>query len=246
MINAGLGKDGGVPRRIAVAMLAPPAWAPPGVDRAAWRLALAEDLLDVLATLADVEAAVAFRTGESALRSQIGWPGLRGYELPTLDVSSVLAAVAEDGYEQAVLLAADAPDLPGMLIAKLLRPLTTRPLAAAAAAGAFDRPVGSDPPVGYDPPAGSDRSEAPVGRMAAGLLGLAARLPAPPWLPAVGLDELTPQALRRAAPRPTDLAPAPGWHRLRSPADLARLDPRLEGWDATRALLSPQDPNMVG
>jgi hypothetical protein len=71
-----------------------------------------------------------------------------------------------------------------------------------------------------------------------GLLGLAAGLPAPAWLPAAELDDLSPQSLRRLAPAYTDVAAAPGWHRLRTPADLARLDPRLEGWDATRALLS--------
>jgi hypothetical protein len=70
------------------------------------------------------------------------------------------------------------------------------------------------------------------------LLGLAATIPAAGWLPRAGLDDLTPQSLRRLAPAVTDVAPAPGWHRLRSAADLARLDPRLEGWDATRALLS--------
>ncbi len=107
-----------------------------------------------------------------------------------------------------VLVAADAPDLPGMLIAKLLRPLTTRPAAAAPATGG------------------------------PGLLGFAARLPAPEWLPAAGLDDLTPQELRRLAPSAVDVAGTPGWHRLRGPADLARLDPGLEGWDATRNLLT--------
>jgi len=117
--------------------------------------------------------------------------------------------VARDGYEQAVLLAPDAPDLPGLTIAKLLRPLTTRPVAAA-------------------PDVGSDT----------GLLGLAAALPAPEWLTVAGLDDHTPQTLRRLAPQVTDVAPATGWHRIRTPADLGRLDPRLEGWDATRSILS--------
>jgi hypothetical protein len=95
-----------------------------------------------------------------------------------------------------------------MMIAKLLRPLSSRPVAAAAVTGG------------------------------SGLIGLGATLPAPDWLPAAGLDDLTPQALRRHAPTITDVAPANGWHRLRGPADLGRLDPRLEGWDTTRALLS--------
>ena len=209
-----------MPRRVVVALLAPPVWAPPGIDPVAWRVALAEDVLDVLATLAEVEAAVAVESADAELLTRVGWPGLRRYAVPALDVATVFAAVASDGFDQAVLLAGDAPDLPGMLIAKLLRPLTTRPIAAAPAVG----------------------SHAVDGSR--GLFGLGAALPAPVWLPGAPLDLLTPQALRRLAPRATDVAPASGWHRLRSPEDLRRLDPRLEGWDATRALLSatPRDP----
>jgi len=33
----------------------------------------------------------------------------------------------------------------------------------------------------------------------------------------------------------------PGWHRLRSVEDLSRLDPGLEGWQATRGLLRSGD-----
>jgi hypothetical protein len=203
----------GMPRRVAVALLAPPTWSPPGVPAAAWRLALAEDVLDVFATMVEVEAAVAVAEADADLLERVGWPGLRGYVVPALDIVTVFTAVAADGFDQAALLAGDAPDLPGMLIAKLLRPLTSKPVAAA--------------------PAGHGGPEQ------AGLLGVSATIPAAQWLPAAGLDELTPQALRRSAPVVTDVAPAPGWHRLRTPADLGLLDPRLEGWDATRALLSP-------
>jgi hypothetical protein len=202
-----------VTRRIAVMVLAPLAWSPPGVDPVAWRLALADDVLDVLATLAEVDAGLAVEAGEADLAGQLGWPGMAVYPLPALDLVTVFAALAADGYEQAALLPADAPDLPGLSIAKLLRPLTTRPLAAA-------------------PVTGSDT----------GLLGLAATLPAPAWLPAVGLDDHTPITLRRLAPQVTDVAPAAGWHRIRSPADLGRLDPRVDGWDATRSLLSGSQP----
>jgi hypothetical protein len=284
-----------VPRRVAVALLAPPVWAPPGVDLQAWRLALAEDLLDVFAAMVEVESAVAVLESDAAMLAQIGWPGLRGYVLPALDVATVFAAVGADGYDQAVLLAADAPDLPGMLIAKLLRPLTTRPVAAAPATNpgpptredaenhealAREEAEAEGAPAPVRAPAhapgqgevhdgvlaGRDDSQEdsgavddqgrgrllPIRQLAAdgdppvvlsvpargGLLGLSATIPAASWLPAVGLDDLTPQSLRRLAPHITDVAPAPGWHRLRSPTDLARLDPRLEGWDATRSLLS--------
>jgi hypothetical protein len=69
-----------------------------------------------------------------------------------------------------------------------------------------------------------------------GLVALAARLPAPSWLTDVDLDT-APSRLRAAAARPGAVRSGPGWHRLRTPADLARLDPGLEGWDNTRLLL---------
>jgi glycosyltransferase A (GT-A) superfamily protein (DUF2064 family) len=196
-------------RRVAILVLEAPGWSPPQVDARQWRLALAEDMLDEMARLVEVDVAVAVRADESGLAADVGWPGLHRYAVDRLDVATILAAAAADGYAQAALLAADAPDLPGLLIAKLLRPLTSRPLAAAPALGG-----------------------------GAGLVGLGSVLPAPPWLPATTLDEQTPQALRKFATRPTDVAPASGWHRLRTPEDLARLDPRVEGWDATRLLLA--------
>jgi hypothetical protein len=199
---------GDMPRRVAVALLQPPRWTPPGVSPTAWRLALAEDVVDVLALMIEVDAAVAVPADDRSLLSEVGWPGLRGYALPDLCLGTVFSALAADGYEQAALVAADAPDLPGLLIAKLLRPLTSHPVAAAGT-------IGGD-----------------------GLLGASAALPAPGWLPAATLDELTPQTLRRHAPQASDVAAATGWHRLQGPEDLSRLDTRLEGWEATRALLT--------
>jgi hypothetical protein len=197
-------------RRVAIAVLAPAAFTPPGIAADAWRHALADDILDTLARLAEVEPAVALPGG---VLVDLGWPGLRSYVSPELTVTSLLAAAAADGFDQAVLVAGDSPDLPGMVMAKLLRPLTSRPVSVAAVSAAGAAP---------------------------GLLGLGSVLPAPAWLPALTLDELTPAAVRRAAPSPGDVAASGAtWHRLRSAADLGRLDPRLEGWDATRALLHP-------
>jgi hypothetical protein len=70
-----------------------------------------------------------------------------------------------------------------------------------------------------------------------GLVALAARLPAPAWLDGIDLDS-EPSRLRAAADRPGAVRSGPGWHRLRTSADLARLDPGLEGWDNTRTLLA--------
>jgi hypothetical protein len=196
-------------RRLVAAVLSPPVWTPPGVDPRGWRLALAEDLLDVLALMIEVEPAAVLVGAEDGLRSGLGWPGLRWYAAQTPAVTDVLAAIAGEapGYDQVALVAADAPDLPGLHIAKLLRPLTTRPVAVAPA---------TDGP---------------------GLLGLACRLPAPPWLPAVPLDALSAAAVRMAAPRAGDVVVTAGWRRLRSPETLDGLDPRLEGWEATRLAL---------
>jgi hypothetical protein len=164
--------------------------------------------VDILAALAEVEAAIACGPGDRPLADAVVWPEMRVYELPDLAVPTVLEAVGRDGYEQAAIVSPDAPDLPAMLIAKLLRPLTTRTLAVAPAVNG------------------------------AGLLGLAARLPAPDWLPSVRLDNADVARLRKAAPRAADVAVTPGWHLLMAPEDLRRLDPGLEGWEATRALLS--------
>lgn len=192
--------------RLIVLCLTPPAWSPPGVDPHAWRSALAEDTVDLLATLAEVTPAVAAAPIDEALADAIVWPGMPVYRLPTLTTGTILAAAAADGYRQAAILAADAPDLPAMMIGKLLRPLSSRPLAVAPA-------------------------------VTGGLLGLAATLPAPDWLPDVDLA-VDPGVLRAAAPRPGLVAVSPAWHRLDGPDGLSRLDPGLEGWEATRALLS--------
>jgi hypothetical protein len=194
-------------RRAVIALLVPVPWHPAGVDPAAWRAALAEDVVDLLAMLAEVEPAIAATPADRALAEAIAWPGMPIYEVPAATVRPVLAAAAADGFDQAAVIAADAADVPGLTLGKLLRPLTTRPVAAATA--------------------GPD----------GGLLGVAARLPAPAWLPDVDLDTGTTADLRRDAPGPGDVASAPAWRRLRGPADVATLDPAVEGWDTTRVLL---------
>jgi hypothetical protein len=70
-----------------------------------------------------------------------------------------------------------------------------------------------------------------------GLLGVATHLPAPSWLPDHDLDTATPGQLRRSAPQSSDVQSTADWRRIRGPADLAGLDPALEGWETTRALL---------
>jgi hypothetical protein len=196
-----------VVRRVVIALLVPVPWHPPGIDRLAWRSALAEDVVDLLATLAEVEPALAATAADRHLADAIAWPGMAVYDLAVPTVNAALAAATADGYEQAVVLAADAADVPALTIGKLLRPLSTRPVAVA------------------------------PGGPAGGLLGVAARLPAPGWLADHDLDTGSAAELRATAPNPGDVASTQEWRRLRGPADLATLNPAVEGWDLTRTLL---------
>ena len=173
----------------------------------AWRAALAEDVVDLLARLAQAEAAIAATPQDRALAEEIAWPGMRIYEVPTATYLPVLAAAAADGFDQGAVIAADAPDVPGMILGKLLRPLENKAVAVAS------------------------------GGPGNGLLGVATALPAPAWLTDHDLAAATPHLLRRTAPQPGDVSSTPEWRRLRGPAELASLDPALEGWDNTRALL---------
>lgn len=192
-------------RRVVAALLVPVTWSPPGVDRAAWRTALAEDVVDLLARLAQAEAAIATTPADRALADEIAWPGMRIYEIPTATYLPVLDAAAKDGFDQAAVIAADAPDVPGMILGKLLRPLENKAVAVASGG--------------------------------TGLFGVATSLPAPAWLVDHDLDTASAQLLRKTAPQPGDVNSTPEWRRLRGPAELASLDPALEGWENTRALL---------
>jgi glycosyltransferase A (GT-A) superfamily protein (DUF2064 family) len=125
----------------------------------------------------------------------------------TTGLRALLDALAGLGAEQAAVVAHNAPDLPSLLLGKLFRGLGGGEVAICPAKGG-------------------------------GLVALAARLPAPAWLADVDLDTPdAPSRLRAAAGRPGAVRSGPGWHRLRTVDDLARLDPGLEGWDNTRMLL---------
>jgi hypothetical protein len=71
-----------------------------------------------------------------------------------------------------------------------------------------------------------------------GAVALACGLPAPAWADPDLDDPDLVATLRAQAPGPRMVATTPGWHRLRTPDDVGRLDPGLEGWDNTRALLT--------
>jgi hypothetical protein len=182
--------------------------APPGVDAGEFLLALAEDTYEIAA----------------------------GLEL----VEPVILAAGMDGSQHA----ADLADIawPG-----------TKVISVPDAASAFDalRPYGEEAVVLSGdapdlPPLLIGKLFRELGRApiavcpseGGGAVAIAARLPFPEWASA-DLDDLDVVArLRGEAPGSRMVATGPGWHRLRAPGDLARLDPGLEGWENTRALLS--------
>jgi hypothetical protein len=194
-----------VTRRVVIALLTPVSWAPPGTNAEHWRRALAEDVVDLVASLAAADGAIAIGRDDARLAEEIAWPGMPVYRAER--ARSALDLAAADGYDQAAVLAGDAPDLPGLLVGKLLQPLGTRLAAVSPSRNG-------------------------------GLIGVASRLPVPAWFPDLDLDEAAAADVRAAAPRRALVAETPAWHRLRGAADLARLDPALDGWDTTRALLS--------
>ncbi|XVQ12851.1 hypothetical protein ACQP1W_09935 [Spirillospora sp. CA-255316] len=215
-----------------------PSPSPPGIDPEEFRLALLEDTYEVVAGLELVTPALVLDPPGQPAAEAITWPGTAIVRERSL--AAAFAALHDLGAGEAVLLAPDAPDLPPLLIGKLFRALGNAPAAACQSEGSLDAGPLDAGPLDAGPPDGSPGG----GRRGApnGLVALAARLPLPGWLSAA-LDDVdldTPDALprlRAAAPRPGLIPQGPGWHRLRTPADLRLLDPGLEGWENTRALL---------
>lgn len=178
---------------------------PPGVASAAFGRACLIDTYEVAADLVGVAAALC---GPQEL-DELLWPDSRRYDPAA--VPDLVQAVDAD---ELVLVPADAPDLPGLVLAKVFQGL-----------------------------ARSDVVVAPE-RAGPGCVALGLRLPLPAWVPVDDLDlDLDPRSrLRSSAPRPGLVTLAPAWHRLRGAAAVHRLDPALEGWEETRALLGGAGP----
>ena len=171
---------------------------------------MVEDVVDLVAGMQEVEAALALAPDFAAARQTV-WPGMPVCEMsPGFGLVDALDALAALGADEGTVVAGDAPDLPPLLLGKLHSALTTAEVSVCPADGG-------------------------------GLVALAARLPVAGWLresdPPVDFDaaEIL-AALGRVAPR-RSLQIGAGWHRIRRPEDVGRLDPGLEGWDATRLLL---------
>ena len=178
--------------------------APPGVDPVAFAQACLADTYEVASDLVGARSGL---VGPPAL-DELLWPGSVRFDdggLPAL-----LAACAEVA-DEVVLVPADVPDLPALVLAKQLKVLHRADVAVAPERGG------------------------------PGCVALGFRLPVADWVPLQTLDlDLDPRStLRVAASSPALVQSTPDWHRLRGPAAVHRLDPALEGWEETRALLSP-------
>ncbi|MFF3665334.1 glycosyltransferase family protein [Microtetraspora malaysiensis] len=181
--------------------------APPGIDPHEFLMAVAEDTYEIVAGLEFVEPAI-LSAGVPGL-DEIAWPGtpVISVDSPAEAFAALPYTVGGDGGAEGVVVSADAPDLPPLLIGKLFRALGRAEVAICPAEGG-------------------------------GAVAVAARLPFPDWADPDFDDPDLVARLRRQAPGRRMVATGPGWHRLRKPVDVARLDPGLEGWENTRLLLS--------
>jgi hypothetical protein len=177
--------------------------APEGIDPASFAAASLLDCYEVVADLIGVKSGIA---GPPAVADML-WPG--ALHLPTDITVGAMADQLGGVADELVVLPADLPDLPGLVLAKLFKVLHRTDIAIAPE------------------------------RAGAGCAAIGVSLPLAEWIPddAFDLDHNPYPRLSTIAPRRSRWALAPTWHRLRTPADVSRLDPGLEGWEETRALL---------
>jgi hypothetical protein len=162
------------------------------------------DSYEVVADLIDVRSGIA---GPASV-AELLWPG--ALHLPADITVSAIARQLSDEADELVVVPADVPDLPGLVLAKLFKVLHRTDIAVAPEQGG------------------------------SGCVAIGISLPLADWIPqdAFDLDQNPFARLSAIAPRRSRCTLTPTWRRLRTPADVAQLDPNLEGWEETRALLS--------
>ncbi|WP_214327154.1 hypothetical protein [Nonomuraea sediminis] len=176
--------------------------APAGTDPRAFLEAIAEDTYEMVA---DLELVTPVLVTSVPGLDDLVWPGTEIIAIAEDEpLKSVMGRLKGD---QAVVINADAPDLPPLLVGKLFRELGRAQITVC--------------PSEYG-----------------GAVALACGLPMPAWADPDLNDPDIVATLRAQAPGHRMVATGPGWHRLRTTEDVARLDHGLEGWENTRALLT--------
>ena len=198
--------EGTARRRVAVVLArydASPA-APVGMDPETFAEACLLDSYEVVADLIDVRSGIA---GPASV-AELLWPG--ALHLPADITVSAIARQLSGEADELVVVPADVPDLPGLVLAKLFKVLHRTDIAIAPEHGG------------------------------SGCVAIGVSLPLADWIPqdAFDLDQNPFARLSAIAPRRSRCTLTPTWHRLRTPADVAQLDRTLEGWEETRALIS--------
>ena len=193
-------------RRLAVvlARYAASGATPENMDADAFAAACLLDSYEVVADLIEVQSGIA---GPASVAEML-WPG--ALHLPHDITVPAIARQLSDEADELVVVPADVPDLPGLVLAKLFKVLHRSDIAIAPDHGG------------------------------AGCVAIGVSLPLADWIPedAFDLDRNPFTRLSAIAPRRSRCSLTPAWHRLRTPADVKRLDPGLEGWEETRALLA--------
>ena len=90
---------------------------PPGIDPGAFAAACLADTYEVAAELTDVDAGI---VGPPAA-AELLWPG-DGWWPDDISLPALAGQLAEDA-DELVLIAADVPDLPGLVLAKIFKAL---------------------------------------------------------------------------------------------------------------------------
>ncbi|HYP46599.1 MAG TPA: hypothetical protein VEQ66_15540 [Propionibacteriaceae bacterium] len=177
---------------------------PPGIAPHAFANSCLADSYEVLADLVGVSAGIA---GGGPVAEELLWPG--GISVSDDGSCRSVAHELVDHADELVLVPADVPDLPGLVVAKVFKALQRAAICVAPERGG------------------------------SGCAALGVQLPWPDWLPDdLDLDDNPLVRLRALAPESTRVATGPEWHRMRTASAIHRLDPGLEGWELTRALLS--------
>jgi hypothetical protein len=193
-------------RRVAVVLARydASAAAPQGIDPDAFAAACLLDSYEVVADLIGVRSAIA---GPTSVAEML-WPG--AMHLPADIPVPTLARQLDGEADELVVVPADVPDLPGLVLAKLFKVLHRADIAIAPE------------------------------RVGNGCVAIGMSLPLADWIPvdAFDLDHNPFSRLMALSPRRSRCALTPSWHRLRTPTDVGHLDPGLEGWEETRALIS--------